>query len=737
MGDFTTTVNNFTGGKVSQKFRGRFDLSIYANSLEEFNNFFMGKIGGAYKRTGTVRVQSPATAGDLSETHSVLTFDSGRDRSYLVFLPNATVKLDGLLFNEIYITPNINNWFSSAPTYDLGSGITARLGSGLPAWPSSVNTPFSSGVWVSQQVGDLLFITHSSGEQRPLVITRTGSATFEINYYDSYQTQAENLSLVLRVPYRAPNISSITMTISGSTMTAGASYFTAGMVGSLFKIRDGSEDSVVVITAVASGTSATVSYLIGTQPTAATDNWQQSAWCDEFGWPTSVTYHDQRLFWGGNLKDYDTVWGSLVGNLLHMMRRRLVQDSSSDSSGINYFGDVSVASDPFDFKPASTYANSTTWLSGGRVLMVGTSGGENIVNIGVEQISSVENSNYGSINTNIVKAGKDVMFVGKDGRTIRTYRFSDDNGSWLSDDLSSKAEDSFFDGEKGSDPYPVIKQLAWNPDTKQLWCVLDNNLVKVLSYDPEYGMAGWQDFTLGGASQDKVTGVVTLPSPDRDSFETYLTVSRYEAGNDANRTYVEKIIGEYRNTTLASATSSDITDYPRYLDFASFEDADANGKVSFLVDFLGNVFDAFFTDGTTFGVVYGKEVVSDGSGGYELDHTFPANAKVLIGYKYDAELKLLPLDAGGVLGTAISDLKDISRVYLKLFRTAQLKIGSKDQRSKLDLSFENVTYDDLTTEEKEIQFFDNPDSEESVIVRSDTALPLNILAMVMKGDSKR
>ena len=36
MSKFTTVYNNFSGGKVSEKFKGRFDTPAYANSLEEF-----------------------------------------------------------------------------------------------------------------------------------------------------------------------------------------------------------------------------------------------------------------------------------------------------------------------------------------------------------------------------------------------------------------------------------------------------------------------------------------------------------------------------------------------------------------------------------------------------------------------------------------------------------------------------------------------------------------------------
>lgn len=736
MADFTSILNNFSGGKVSEKFKGRFDLQFYPNSLEEFKNFFMGKIGGAYRRTGTEFCRE-ITISNFLDGFSI-PFDSGRGDSYIVLMPKKSIRTD-----DTYSTtdPSITivRLNSTFDYYTIGSGITAN--NPASPYPHRVisNATFTEGSWVYQQVGDILFITHTSGLQRPLALVRTSESTFELNYVDTIVTDSQNLNNILKIPYRPRNVSNITLGISGTTMTASSAFFTSGMIGSRVKIADGSGESVVVITAVGSTTSATVSYLIGASTTTATDNWQISAWSDEYGWPTSVTYHDQRLFWGGTIKDYDVVWGSLAGNLFHLMRRRLAQDASSDSSGLNFFGDPSILSDPFDFRPASTYANSTTWLSGGRVLMVGTTGGENIVRIGAEQIQSEENSNYGSFGSNVVKAGKDVIFVGKDRRTLRTYRFSDENGSWVSDDLTSKAEDIFQDGLIGSDGETFIKQISWNPDTKHLWVLLDDGGCKVLSYDPEYGLSGWSEFEIGGETNNKVVGIANLPDQDRERFITYMFVERYSNDAGFSITTLEKLDLGYSATTLNSFTSTNTRDFPRFLDGATFETADGSGVIDGeRASSVGNTYDAIITTASDVSFVTGIEMIDDGSGVTgQLDYTFPANAKVVYGYSYSSELKMLPMDAGGVLGTAISDLKDISRVFLKLYRSMGFKIGSKDQRSGLDLSFETVSYDDLTTIEKEVFLFDNPDSEEQVIIRSDGPFPLNIIALIIKGDSKR
>ena len=734
MTKFTTSFNNFIGGKISEKFKGRFDTKDYFTSVEEYLNMFTGKIGGAYKRTGTVLVHDLTNlSSGFTDTHTSIPFDTGRGFSYTLYLPNTTVKIDGGLSSDLYIILNDGAGLTSPTAYEIGSGITLRVAPVIPAWPSANAVTFTEGQWVWQQVGDLLFLTHTSGEQRPLVLSRTSVSTFDLNYFDSYQTETENLNIALRVPYKK-NLSAITMNLAtATTIASSAAYFTAKMVGSYIRVNKAVSSGVYVITAFSSTTLVTVAKVAGsTIASGATDDWDASVWHDENGWPTSVTHHQNRLFWGGSgSKNFDTIWASLLFNLFHMMRERLDQDSSTDSSGLNFFGDISIGEDPTDFKPASTQTNSITWLSGGRVLMCGTTGGENLIKLGVDALDVSENSNYGSHNSQVVKAGKDVIFVGKDRRSIRSYRYSEDNGSWVSDDLSAKADTLFLDGAILSSDIPTIKQLSWNSETKQLWIVLSNFSVKVLTYDPEFGLNGWTDFEIGGETVSNVLGVSHIRSPDRSRIETYLTVSRRMEGVSGNRVYLEKIMGEFNNTSINSFSSTDLIDYPRFLDFAVLDTADGSGVVQLGPDYTGNTMDVIYITADSVNYALGVDVLNFG----ELDFTFPAGAKVLSGYLYLAELATLPPEAGGQYGTSLADIKSIHESTLKLYRTMNYSIGSKDKRSGTDLNFEEVSFDDLTTTDDTRNPSDNPDTDGQIIIRSTTPTPLNILALINKGVS--
>jgi len=737
MTKFTTVYNNFSGGKVSEKFKGRFDTKQYQNSLEECKNFLFGKVGGIYKRTGTVLVHDLTNVSSgFTDTHTPIMFDTGRGSSYTLYLPNTTVKLDGAPSSPVYIILNDGNGISSPTEYGLGSGIAFKVPGGYPAWPSSNGVTFSEGHWISQQVGDFLFITHSSGEQRPLVIARTSPSTFEINYYDYMMTQADGLSYAMKGPYKK-NTSAVTMAYLTNVITASAAYFTAGMVGSWIRINVGGSSGVYVITGYTDSTHVAATAFLGATTAGATDDWSASAWNDEFGWPTAVTFHNQRLFWGGSPnKNFDSIWASRTGNLFHMSSERLDQDHTTDVSGANYFGPVVFATDPTDFRPASTQSNAVTWLSGGRTLMSGTTGGENLINLGVDSLDIKENSNYGSYNSQVVKAGKDVIFVGKDRRSLRTYRYSEENGSWLSDDLSSKADTLFLDGAILAGDFPTIKQISWNSENKHLWVLMSNGDLKILSYDVEFGLNGWTEFEIGGETTRDILGVHNMPSPDRSRVETYISVSRtLEDGPSPATTniFLEKIIGEFNNTSINAFTSTDFVDYPRYLDFAQLSTANGSGVAATAsLAYLGNTFDCIVMTATAVTYVLGVVVV-DVASSPNLDYTFPANAKVIYGYNYSAELKTLSPEGGGQFGTSMADVKHIHETFLRLYRSMDFSIGSIDKDSGLELTFEDVTYADLTSEDKRIFTTDNPDTDGQIIVRNTTPTPLNILSIISKG----
>jgi len=750
MTKFTTVYNNFSGGKVSEKFKGRFDTPAYHNSLEDVENMYPGPMGGLFGRTGSVKVANLDSIlnATFQPWYRQIPFDTGDGNSYILFITSHTLTLQN--FNT-YIRIYHNDRTETATFYS-SANITARqVGSN---WVPNTTTLSGIANWKYAQVGDLLFLTHASGEQRPLVISRTSTTTFDINYADQYQTSSENMHSSLKYPITSPNISSITLALTGTTLTASAALFSPTMNTSQshFRVDDGTTSKVLRVTGYTNTTTVTVAYVIGTGNFTATDNWQQSSWTNKttgvypgFGWPTSVASVNQKLVWGGNEKFPDFIWASLTGNLFHMNSHRLDQDASADVSGVNFFGDAVLGPDPFDLRASAIEANAIQWLASGRVLTIGTTGGEYLINgIGTDSLNIEANSNYGSSPYQAIRMGKDLVFVGPNGRNLRTYRYSRENGSWVSDDLTIKI-DSFND-DKFTTTGPMGKAIidfAWNSQHKLLF-VATTSGAYVYGHDPEFGINGWADFNIGAESGETATiqSFVSIKNNVSNEEEIFMFVVRTEGINTVS--YLEKLTVSYLESTLkhSFSTYSDASYYnnmdrlPRFLDWASEEQANGSGECTHL-DFtpiIGRFVTATWFDGTVFSFARNIEIIAGGLGGI-LDYTFPDDVFVIFGYEYTTSFKTLPPEAGGQFGTSMGDVKQIHESYLRLYRTKDFSIGSIDKRSNTELDFEDFEYDDLYTSDQRVQVMDNPDTDAQIIIRNTKPTPLNVLALISKGIS--
>jgi len=127
----------------------------------------------------------------------------------------------------------------------------------------------------------------------------------------------------------------------------------------------------------------------------ASDNWQEAAWSSNQGFPRAVTFHEQRLMFGGTLKKPDTFWISNVGNIFNFMARRLESDvtvptaGSTTNSGFGFIlSGAILPTNPTDFTIASTQANAIQWMQSQDSLLIGTLGAEYVVNGGDEIISN-------------------------------------------------------------------------------------------------------------------------------------------------------------------------------------------------------------------------------------------------------------------------------------------------------------------------------------------------------------
>lgn len=203
--------------------------------------------------------------------------------------------------------------------------------------------------------------------------------------------------------------------------------------------------------------------------------------------PSTMTFHQDRTWWGGCKKNPETFWGSKSGAANHHI---LTLGTLADDA----------------VKFVLQKEGLIKWLSGHSNLLIGTSWGEFVAagSAGVIVPSDVQidpQSAYGSRRVTPEFIGDEVLYVSADGRKLRSMWWRWIESGWKSIDLTFTSEHLTAGG---------IKDIAYcrDPDS-QVWLLTANNTVVCCSYrrtnenDPA---VGWARIELG-ENIGTVTGI--------------------------------------------------------------------------------------------------------------------------------------------------------------------------------------------------------------------------------------
>ena len=443
------------------------------------------------------------------------------------------------------------------------------------------------------------------------------------------------------------------------------------------------------LTDEAAGDSVTISGVL----TASTD-WALGAFSASTGHPSAVAFYEQRLVFASTTEQPQTLFFSVGGSF---------ED----------FGAGIDADDALTYTLGSNQVNIIRYLQAGRVLLVGTSGGEFVVTSSEDAPLSPTNAvvkrqaTYGSADIQPVQVANVTLFVQRAKRKLRELVFDLNTDSYQAPDMTILAEHITEGGIKEM-------SLQQEPDNV-VWCVLENGKFVGMTYRREENVIAWHEHLIGGAFGSDAFGhvesVATIPG-DLNEDDTYLVVKRTIGG--ATKRYVEY--------------------------FSSF-------------DFGSDVEDAFFVDSglsysgssatTISGLDHleGQSVSILANGATHPDKTVSSGAitldfavtKAHIGLNYSSTLQTMRIEAGGTEGTAQGKTKRIHEVVLRLFRTVGVKVGSSE--TELDrIPFRSSAQAmsaaiPLFTGDKEIEFRGGFDTDGFVVVQQDQPLPLTIIGV--------
>lgn len=378
-------------------------------------------------------------------------------------------------------------------------------------------------------------------------------------------------------------------------------------------------------------TSATVvaAVVINRLPsTTATELWSEGAWSEYRGYPQTVAFYESRLFWAGTLRNPQTIWGSRIDEY-------------------NNYGGGSADDASLRYTISTDRVNAIKWLAPGKVMAVGTSGGEftmsgNSINDALtpSNVRIVRETTYGSEGTKPVIIGSRVLFVQRGGQKMRQYVYEYDNDAYTAADLTVK-----------SDILPIqgMKEYAFQQSPYEIvWIVRKDGGLLGMTYNKEQKVQGWH---LHQIAQGQVESVAVIPDDVSNEDQVWLLVKRTINGSVQRHVEILRSDQEVR-------TGSNVSGYA-YVD----------SQLSYSGSPVDTLSGLDHLEGESVGVL------ADGS--YHPDVTVASGSiqlqreasEITVGLRYTPYVETLNIEAGAADGVAQGKIKRINNIVFRVDST--------------------------------------------------------------------
>jgi hypothetical protein len=387
--------HSFAAGELGPYLAFRSDQQFYTFGVQTLANYLVAPQGAAIKRAGLRMVQQ--LTGFSSGSRCVL-FKFSETQQYVLVLDDSKLRI----------------FRNGAQVWDnVASAVTAP-------WTAAQVRKLR---WVGS--GDSVFVVSQDGTLQPQRITRNGAD-------NSWSIAPMSFDSVPRANVNSGRTITPSAVSGSITLTASSSYWTSDHVNSTVEGNGG----VAKITSISSGTvaNATTSTAFASTAAIAANEWRITAWSAAYGWPRTITFHDNRLVFGGSRDLPQTIWGSRVA------------DFFTFASTYPVPADGVPDDDPFAFTMGTDEVNTVVDLFSLRGLQVFTNSGEFIAdanpitpgNINIRAQSRVGTSESG---VRVTSVDYETLFVSRDGKQMRSFAYNYEQDQMTSANYTRTAHD--------------------------------------------------------------------------------------------------------------------------------------------------------------------------------------------------------------------------------------------------------------------------------------------------------
>lgn len=459
---------------------------------------------------------------------------------------------------------------------------------------------------------------------------------------------------------------------------------------------------LLTIQAVTADDTATAMVVFPPYSTAATKYWNEPAWSAYRGFPRAVTFHENRLMWGGSAYRPQTVWGSVIDDYYNY------RVSAEDDGGLS-------------FRVVSDAANGIQWMVSQESLIIGTTGSEYTIGTRENQsaltpsgIAARRSTTYGSDLVQAVVVSDAVLFVSRPGRRIFEFVYTFEEDGYTSNDLTLLSEQI-------TDSRIIQLAVQKNPQTV-LWAVTGNGNLAAVVYERGQKVSGWFRFDTGvsGETKDYFESVAVV-SGDGEEDEIWVLVRR-EIDGEMKR-YVERF-----QPNLIRKLKDGVQNDLCYSDSAVITTGSGMTTVSGLSHLEGRTVTVL-----TNGAPEANKTVVDGS--ITLD--FPSNTAV-VGIPFESVLTPTPLETNDPGTVSKYSMKKVSDLVLQVWQSNGFEASASNGEiwSPVDFRKPDDFMDQavpLFTGVFENLCLDSGSGRDAkVSIRKRDGCPLNVLSMYIK-----
>jgi len=361
--------------------------------------------------------------------------------------------------------------------------------------------------------------------------------------------------------------------------------------------------------------------------TTPTFQWNASSpWSSSNGYPRTVSFYEQRLFFAGTSTYPQTIWGSKTASYEDIR------------TGTN-------ADDALEYAIATNKVNVIRWLQPSRDLIVGTGGGEFKVGrpqgepLTPSNVMVTQQTTYGSWTIPPIQIGNAILFAQRARRKLREFSYQYQNDGYIAPDMTLLAEHITSGYLKDMDYQQEPDSVVWT-------CTSTGSLLS-MTYERPEDVIAWAEHEIGGTDVE-VESVAVITNATQDQL--WVSVKRTVDGSTVR--HIEYLDPDINVDSGITGTVSTATT-----------------SVSGLSHLEGETVKIVIND-----AVFPDAVVASGAIAISVPVGW-SNVTIQVGLGYTSTLKTMRVEAGSQAGKAQGLKKRWNEVKVRLLNTTGVKIN--------------------------------------------------------------